>query len=117
MAQKSTPRFYLFSVPMRFTIGEIICNRVTQERGRIVRLAEPTGDRPCYVVSIILKPESSMNAIEAIWRETEVREIGPRDPNSPTLCLLPHRSQDIDPMVSEIATPTQRWDRTSVSKR
>jgi hypothetical protein len=35
----------------------------------------------------------------------------------PTLSFPLHCSQDIDAIVSEIATPTHRWDRTFVSKR
>ena len=64
---------------MRFTIGEIVCNTLTQEKGRIVRLAEPIGDDPCYIVSIILNPRSSTTASEVLWRETELREIEPLD--------------------------------------
>jgi hypothetical protein len=45
IALKSTPRFYLCSVPMRFTIGEIIRNNFTQEKGRIVH-CPPRRPRP-----------------------------------------------------------------------
>jgi hypothetical protein len=36
-------------------------------------------------------------------------QASPAISSRPTLCLPLHCSQDIDPIVSEIATPTHRW--------
>jgi hypothetical protein len=40
---------------MRFKIGDIIYNECTQEEGRVVRFASPTGDRSHYIVSVTPK--------------------------------------------------------------
>lgn len=61
----------------RFTVEDIVHNRVTQEDGRIVRVAEDLADYGfCYVVSITPNPASGMPAREAIWRQSEVTRLG-----------------------------------------
>jgi hypothetical protein len=50
-------------------------------------------------------------ALQQTFKAAPRFRVGPRS------AIPLHRSQDIDPIVGEIATPTHRWDRTSVSKR
>jgi hypothetical protein len=59
---------------MRFKVGDIIHNTITQEEGRIVRLANATDDTPAgYVVLVSLNSRWSMTPQEALWPESEVK--------------------------------------------
>jgi GAF domain-containing protein len=61
----------------RFTLEDIVHNNVTQEDGRIVRIAEDFADYGfCYIVSTAPNPALSMPAREAIWPESEVTRLG-----------------------------------------
>jgi GAF domain-containing protein len=60
----------------RFTVEDILHNKITQEDGRIVRIAEDLADHGlCYIVSIAPDPALGMAAREAIWRQSEVTRL------------------------------------------
>jgi transcriptional regulator with GAF, ATPase, and Fis domain len=61
----------------RFTVEDIVHNKVTQEDGCIVRIAEDLAHYGfCYIVSIAPNPALGMPAREAIWRQSEVTRLG-----------------------------------------
>ena len=56
---------------MRFRIGDLLRNNITQEEGRVVRLVEKN-DTVSYVVVL---PASALHAErEALWRQSEVSD-------------------------------------------
>jgi hypothetical protein len=60
---------------MRFKVGDTIHNKVTQEEGRIVRVANATDDSPAgYVVLVAVSPLWRVAPIEALWPETQVKK-------------------------------------------
>jgi hypothetical protein len=64
-------------VVVRFTVEDIVRNKVTQEDGRVVRIAENLADYGfCYIVSLTPNPAFGMAAREAVWRQSEVTRLG-----------------------------------------
>jgi len=60
----------------RFSVEDIVHNKITQEDGRIVRIAEDLADHGlCYIVSIAPDPPLGIAAREAIWRQSEVTRL------------------------------------------
>jgi transcriptional regulator with GAF, ATPase, and Fis domain len=60
----------------RFTVEDIVHNKITQEDGRIVRIAEDLGDHGlCYIVSIAPDPALGVPVREVIWRQLEVTRL------------------------------------------
>jgi hypothetical protein len=57
---------------MQFQVGVIIHNKVTQEEGRIVRIADLPGYGPCYIVSVAPGGNWSTAEKEVIWKQSEV---------------------------------------------
>ena len=59
-------------------VGSILRNKVTQQRGRVVRLIEHEGEM-CYVVFVTRDPtRRAALGPESLWREEEVEDITPR---------------------------------------
>jgi hypothetical protein len=54
---------------MRFNVGDTIRNRITQEVGKVVRLADKA-----YVVLVTRGPPWH-GTKEALWRESEVTKV------------------------------------------
>ncbi|MFZ0317488.1 MAG: hypothetical protein WAL56_00045 [Candidatus Sulfotelmatobacter sp.] len=60
---------------MRYNIGEIVHNQRTQESAQVVRIAET--EFGCgYIVSVLPHPNWGIPATEALWPESEVKNIG-----------------------------------------
>ena len=59
---------------MQFTVGDIIHNRVTEEEGRVVRIAEIGPDRVGYIVAIGPDANWYFTGREALWPESQVKE-------------------------------------------
>jgi hypothetical protein len=57
---------------MQFEVGDIIHNKMTQEEGRIVRIADLPGYGVCYIVSVAPNPTGGPGAKEALWKRSEV---------------------------------------------
>jgi hypothetical protein len=57
---------------MQFNVGDIIHNKITQEEGQIVRIADLPGHGVCYIVSVAPNPILGMAAKEALWKRSEV---------------------------------------------
>jgi hypothetical protein len=57
---------------MQFDVGDIVHNKITQEEGRIVRIAELPGRGLCYIVSVAPNPVWGATEKEAIWKRSEV---------------------------------------------
>lgn len=57
---------------MRFKVGEIVHNKITQEDARIMRIADLSGHVFCYVVSVAPIPALGAPLREVIWRRSEV---------------------------------------------
>jgi hypothetical protein len=55
-----------------FKVGDIIHNKITQEEGQIVRIADLPDHGVCYVVSIGPDPNLGTAAKEALWKRSEV---------------------------------------------
>jgi hypothetical protein len=56
---------------MRFRVGDLLRNHITQEKGRVVRLVEKN-DTVSYIVVL---PASALRAErEALWRQHEVTD-------------------------------------------
>jgi hypothetical protein len=63
---------------MRFRIGDLIHNNITQEEGRVVRLVEKN-DIVSYVV--VVAASALRGEIEALWRQYEVnRQVNDEEP-------------------------------------
>jgi hypothetical protein len=61
----------------RFTVEDTVHNKVTQEDGRIVRIAEDLAHYGfSYIVSIAPNPALGMPGREVIWRQSEVTRLG-----------------------------------------
>jgi len=58
---------------MRFQIGQIVCNRATQENGRIVRIADPSLGN-AYIVEITLSHLWNEITKEALWLESQIKK-------------------------------------------
>ena len=59
---------------MRFNVGDTIRHKITQEDGRIVRIADTTLGK-VYIVSIVPDQAGSAISREVLWRESEVKRI------------------------------------------
>jgi hypothetical protein len=57
---------------MQFMVGDIVHNKVTQEEGRIVRLADLPGYGSCYIVSVAPSVNWGTAEKEVIWKQSEV---------------------------------------------
>lgn len=57
---------------MRFNVGDTIRNRISQEIGSIVRIADPSLGK-AYIVRVDSGPPSYATK-EALWRESEVEQ-------------------------------------------
>jgi hypothetical protein len=58
---------------MRFNIGEVVHNKITQEEGRIVRIADISPDVVGVIVSLRLDPQVwHAPTTEALWLESQV---------------------------------------------
>jgi hypothetical protein len=57
---------------MQFDVGDIVHNKITQEDGRIVRIADLPGRGLCYIVSVAPNPVWGATEKEAIWKRSEV---------------------------------------------
>jgi|HubBroStandDraft_6_1064221.scaffolds.fasta_scaffold349497_1 hypothetical protein len=56
---------------MRFRVGDLIRNKITQEEGRIVRLVEKNGS----VSYVVVVPASALRGEkEALWRQYEIND-------------------------------------------
>lgn len=62
---------------MRFVVGDMIHNKITQEDSRIVRTADLPGYGFCYIVSIAPNPALGAPPREVIWRRSEVTRLAP----------------------------------------
>jgi hypothetical protein len=58
---------------VQIEIGQIVLNRVTQEKGRIVRIAT-LENKVAYVVSLALDPRWGMTETETLWRNSEIKK-------------------------------------------
>jgi hypothetical protein len=58
---------------MRFRVGDLLRNNITQEKGRVVRLVEKN-DTVSYVV--VLPASALREEREALWRQYEVSDEG-----------------------------------------
>ena len=55
---------------MRFRVGDLVYNKITQEKGRVVRIAKKN-NRVSYIVVVV--PATRMQTEkEALWRQYEV---------------------------------------------
>ena len=62
---------------MECQVGQMLRNKITNQRGRVVRLAEHSGER-CYVVFITRDPaRRAAMGPESLWREDEVEVVAP----------------------------------------
>jgi hypothetical protein len=61
-------RFFI----MQFKVGDIVHNKITQEEGRILRIADIPGYGLGYIVAIAPNPARGTTANEAIWKRSEV---------------------------------------------
>jgi hypothetical protein len=58
---------------MRFNVGDIVHNKITQEEGRIVRTADWSPEMLGYIVSVALDPQIwHTPTTEALWPESQV---------------------------------------------
>jgi hypothetical protein len=58
---------------MRFRVGDLLRNHITQEKGRVVRLVEK--EKNDTVSYIVVLPASALRAErEALWRQHEVTD-------------------------------------------
>lgn len=57
---------------MQFKVGDIVHNKITQEEGRIVRIADLPDYGVCYIVSVAPNPVGSSAAKEVLWKRSEV---------------------------------------------
>ena len=57
---------------MAFKVGDLICNRVTQEEGRIIRIV-PTEDDTAFVVCIAAS--KLWGKRETLWRRSEIKPV------------------------------------------
>jgi hypothetical protein len=56
---------------MRFRVGDLIYNKITQEKGRVVRLVEKSNS----VSYVVVVPASRLRGEkEALWRHHEVED-------------------------------------------
>jgi hypothetical protein len=59
---------------MQFKVGDVVHNRITQEEGSIVRIADLPGHGLCYIVSVVPNESRGTTAKEAVWKRSEVTE-------------------------------------------
>jgi len=57
---------------MQFEVGDIVHNKTTQEKGRIVRVADLPGHGLCYIVSVTPDSIWGTESNEAIWKRSEI---------------------------------------------
>jgi hypothetical protein len=57
---------------MKFKVGDIVRNGITQEEGCIVRIADLPGYGPSFVVSVAPNPALTATVREVLWRESEL---------------------------------------------
>jgi hypothetical protein len=58
---------------MRFNLGDIVHNKITQEEGRIVRIADNRPEVVAYIVSVALDPQIWRTPTkEALWPESQI---------------------------------------------
>jgi hypothetical protein len=57
---------------MQFKVGDVVHNKISQEEGHIVRIADLPGLGLCYVVSVAPNESRGTTAKEAIWKRSEV---------------------------------------------
>jgi hypothetical protein len=57
---------------MQFKVGDVVHNKITQEEGRIARIADLPGYGLCYIVSVSPNESRGTTAKEAIWKRSEV---------------------------------------------
>ena len=57
---------------MQFIVGDIVHNKITQEEGRIVRIADPPGYGLCYIVLVAPSGNWGEAEKEVIWKQSEV---------------------------------------------
>jgi len=60
---------------MQFRVADVVHNQITQEDGRIVRIADLPGHGVCYIVSVAPNPVLGGTAREAIWRHSEMSRL------------------------------------------
>ena len=57
---------------MQFRVADVVHNQITQEDGRIVRIADLPGYGLCYIVSVTPNPIWGAEAKEVIWKRSEI---------------------------------------------
>lgn len=57
-----------------FRVGDIVQNKLTREKGRIVRIADLPECGVAYIVSIILDPNWGVQEKEAVWTKSQIKE-------------------------------------------
>ena len=57
---------------VQFIVGDVVHNKITQEEGRIVRIADPPGYGLCYIVLVAPSGNWGEAEKEVIWKQSEV---------------------------------------------
>jgi hypothetical protein len=74
---------------MRFKVGDTLRNRISQEEGRIVRIAHLPSYDYCYVVSLAPDPVWGTTVREAIWQRTDVTRLANKSDKLTSPCIRP----------------------------
>jgi hypothetical protein len=56
-------------------VGQLVLNKMTEEKGRIVRTST-LDNAVVYIVAVALDPRWGIAGTEALWRQSEIKGVG-----------------------------------------